>query len=282
VDDTEHSLLRVLGQHGAHAWREAAVAPERDDGGEGCGGEDAVVELNEDGVLEHVAPPQVGLVWDVAVEGVEHLALGREDALAHPGEVVVNQTGVETSDQGAGHGGCEDESAESGCEAAEGSECGRLESFESFQALFGVGEKTVLTQDRKAVPEHVGVSDEGCTQVSCEAVLRDARLVASLEKLVLQTRLDHPPADDTLHSNESADATETPGHGLADLPARDKVDGRQQESNADDSAPQTVSPFHPVDLLELFQIHVGVQHLEFRAELVASVFIFPMLLVHRR
>jgi len=43
-----------------------------------------------------------------------------------------------------------------------------------------------------------------------------------------------------------------------------------------------VSPFHPVDELEVFQVHVGVQHLELRAELVASVFIFPMLLVHGR
>ena len=282
MDDTEHSLLRVLGQHGAHAWREAAVAPERDDGGEGCGGEDAVVELDEDRVLEHVAPPQVGLVGDVAVEGIEHLALGREDALAHPGEVVVDHSGVEAGDKGAGHGGCEDKGAESCCEAAEGSESRRLESFESFQALFRVGKKTVLTQDCEAVPEHVGVGDEGGAQVGCEAVLRDARLVAGLEQLVLQARLDHPPTNDTLHSNETADSTEAPGHGLANLSARDKVDGREQEGDSDDSAPQTVSPFHPVDLLEVFQVHVRVQHLELGAELVASVFIFPMLLVHRR
>lgn len=123
MNDAEHSLLRVLGQHGAHAWREAAVPPERDDGCESRGGEDAVVELDEDGVLEHVAPPQVGLVWDVAVEGIEHLALGRQDALAHPGEVVVDHSCVEAGDEGAGHGGGEDEGAEGGCEAAEGSEC---------------------------------------------------------------------------------------------------------------------------------------------------------------
>lgn len=140
----------------------------------------------------------------------------------------------------------------------------------------------MLTQDRKTVPKHIGVGDEGCAQVGCEAVLGDARLVAGLEELVLQARLDHPPADHTLHSNERADAAETPGHGLANLPSRDKVDGRQQESDADDSAPQTVSPFHPVDLLEVFQVHVRVQHLELGAELVASVFIFPMLLVHGR
>jgi hypothetical protein len=282
VDDAEHSLLRIFGQHGAHARREAAVAPERDDGGEGCGGEDAVVELHEDGVLEHVAPPQVGLVWDVAVEGIEHLALGREDALAHPGEVVVDHSSVEAGDKGAGHGGGEDEGAEGSCEEAEGSECRRLEGFESFQALFWVGEKTVLAQDCKTVPEHKGVSDEGCTQVGRETILRDARLVASLEKLVLEARLDHPPADNTLHSNETADTTETPGHGLANLPSRDEVDGRQQGSETDDSAPQTVSPFHPVDLLEVVQVHVRVQHLELGAELVASVFIFPMLLVHGR
>jgi len=146
-----------------------------------------VVKLDENRVLEHVAPPQVGLVWDVAVEGVEHLALGREDALAHPGEIVVDHAGIETGDKGTGNGGGEDKGAESSCEAAERFECGRLESLESFQALFGVGEKTVLTQDCETIPQHVGVGDEGCTQVSCEAVLGDARLVSGLEKLVLQT-----------------------------------------------------------------------------------------------
>ena len=202
--------------------------------------------------------------------------------MAHPGEIVVDHASVETSDKGARHGSGEDKSTKSSCEAAEGSKCRRLEDLQGLQSLFRVGKKTVLTQNCKTVPEHVGVGDESCTQVGREAVLRDARLVAGLEKLILQTRLDHPPTDDTLHSNERADASKTPGHGLANLPARDEVDGRQQESDADDSAPQTVSPFHPVDLLEVFQVHVGVEHLELGTELVACVFIFPMLLVHRR
>lgn len=67
-----------------------------------------MIELYEYRVLEHIAPPQVGVVGHVAVEGIEHLTLGWQDVLAHPGEVVVDHTCVKAGDKGAGHGCCED------------------------------------------------------------------------------------------------------------------------------------------------------------------------------
>lgn len=95
----------------------------------------------------------------------------------------------------------------------------------------------MLTEDCKAVPEHVDVCDESGAEVGCEAVLGDARLVASLEELVLEARLDHPPANGTLETDQTADTSQTPGHGLANSFADDEVDGGQEEGDADHSAP---------------------------------------------
>lgn len=122
VNDTEHTLLCVLRQRVAHTWREAGVCPQRHDSSEGCGGQDTVVELDEDGVLEHVAPPQIRLVGHVAVEGIEHLALGWEDVLAHPGEIVVDQAGVEAGNERAGHGRGEDQGGQGSGHDTEGTE----------------------------------------------------------------------------------------------------------------------------------------------------------------
>lgn len=117
--DAGHALLDVTGKDGAELG-EAGVGGERNDGGEGGDGEAAVVELDERGVLEHVAPPQVRLVGRVAVEGVEELLLRRRQAQAHPRELVVDQAGVEAGDERAGHGGDEDEGSEGGDVALEG------------------------------------------------------------------------------------------------------------------------------------------------------------------
>lgn len=280
VDDAKHALLCILGQHCADAWREAAVAPERDDSGESGGGESAVVELHEHWVLEHVPPPQVGLVRHVAVEWVEQFTLRREESLAHPGEVVVDHASVKTGHESAGHGGREDQGAESGSHAAEGTELRGLKGLKNLESFLRVGEETVLAEDCKAVPEHVEVCDESGAQMGGETVLRDARVGAGLKKLILQTRLDHPPPNDTLEADESANASQAPRHGLADLLASDEEDGRKQEGDAHDSSPKSVSPFHPVDLLEVVQVHVRVEHLEFGTQLIPRVLIFPMLLAH--
>lgn len=157
-----------------------------------------------------------------------------------------------------------------------------MQGVDSLETFFGVGEEAVLAKDCETVPEHVEVSYEGGAEVGCEAVLGDARLVSGLKKLILEAGLDHPPTDGTLEADKAADASQTPGHGLANPFTHDKVDGGQEEGDADHSAPESVSPFHPVDLLEVFKVHVRVEHLELRTLLVAVVFIFPMLLVHRR
>ena len=81
-----------------------------------------MIKLDENGVLEHVAPPQIGLVGHMAVEGVKHLTLWWEDVLAHPGEVVVDQAGVEAGNERAGHGRGEDQSGQGGSHDAEGAE----------------------------------------------------------------------------------------------------------------------------------------------------------------
>lgn len=64
-----------------------------------------MVELRSRRVLEHVAPPEIGAVGTVRVEGVEHFRGGRDEACAHAWEFVVDEAGVEARDETAGHGG---------------------------------------------------------------------------------------------------------------------------------------------------------------------------------
>jgi hypothetical protein len=59
-----------------------------------------VVKLDERRVLEHVAPPKIRLIWDVAVKGIEKFLLGWSETKTHPWELVVDQTSIETSNQG--------------------------------------------------------------------------------------------------------------------------------------------------------------------------------------
>lgn len=62
----------------------------------------AVIKLDRRRVLEHVAPPSVRAVHLAGISlGVVELRKGRNDALAHLGELIVDQAGVETSDEGA-------------------------------------------------------------------------------------------------------------------------------------------------------------------------------------
>ena len=68
-----------------------------------------MVELHQRRVLKHITPPQVRLVWNVAVERIEELLLWWCEAKTHVGELVIDETGIETSNQGTRHGRGEDE-----------------------------------------------------------------------------------------------------------------------------------------------------------------------------
>lgn len=108
VDEACSALLCVLGEHGGD-FSGAGVCEEGQDCAKGRDGHDSVVELHGAGVLEHVAPPQVRVVFLAGVELVPQLRLWRGEAETHLGEFVVDEAGVETGNQATRHGSKEDE-----------------------------------------------------------------------------------------------------------------------------------------------------------------------------
>lgn len=275
VDHAPDALLGVLGDGAADALGEAGVGQEGHDGGESGGCEDAVVELDERGVLERVAPVEIGVVGDVAVPGVEELLLGGCEAEAHPGELVVDQASVETSDKGAGHGSGEDEECEADDGAAEDLQHRRLQSLDGLGSCSGVSQHAVLFEDVETSQNHRAVDKERSAEVGSQTVLADTGMAPRFEEIVLESALDHPPTDNTLEANHAADAYKLEGRGRSDSLVSDKVDGRQKKGDTNDTTPQTVSPFHEVDLLELREGHARVEHGELGRRLVLCVLGFP-------
>lgn len=176
-------------QRSADAWAEPRVSKERENEREGGGGEHPVIKLRGRRVLEHVAPPEIGAVGTVRVEGAEHLLDGRNEAGAHARELVVDESGVEARDETAGHGGEEDHRGDDADGAPEQSQVRVRERGEFGECGFRVRvEEPVLAQDREPVPDHGGVDGEGGGEVRGEAVLRYAWVGARLlEEVVLDT-----------------------------------------------------------------------------------------------
>lgn len=279
VDEAGGALSDVVGEGGLDA-AGAGVGEEGEGGAEGGGGEDAVVELDEAGVLEHVAPPEVGVVLLAAVELVPELGLGRGQAETHHGELVVDETGVETGDETARHACEEDEASHAEDRAAEGLQGWVLNSLDNLHSGLGVGEEAAGAEDGDTRDEHPGVADEGGSQVSSEAVLRNTGVRPGSEQIILETRLYHPPSNDALETDESRDTREIPGHFGSHSAAGDEVGGRDNEREANEATPDTVGPFHEVDLLEFFEVHVGVEKLELGRGTVLFELGFPVLKGH--
>lgn len=166
------ALLCALGENGRDL-SGARVSPEGQDGTEGCDGQDSVIELDETGVFKHVAPPEVGAILLARVEFVEQLGLGRSVAKTHLGELVVDETGIETGDQGAGHGSEEDETGDAKDRASKSAEGGVLNRLDGRSGGGGVGEHAAGAEDGDTRHEHPGVAEEGSGQMSCQSVLGD-------------------------------------------------------------------------------------------------------------
>lgn len=65
----------------------------------------------------------------------------------------------------------------------------------------GVGEEGAVAEDGEAGPEHGCVDAECGTKMGRETVLTNSGMAPWREKVILETRLDHPPADKTLESD---------------------------------------------------------------------------------
>jgi hypothetical protein len=275
VHDTQNTLLRILRDPGAHALGEAGVGPERHDGGEGGRRQHAVVQLHERRVLEHVAPPEVRLVRHMAVEGVKQLLLGRGQAKAHPGKFIVDEASIETRDERTRHGGGEDQEHETGHRTAEETQSRVLQRANLLGGFGRVGQHAMFLENGQAGVDHGAVDGKRRAEMGREPILADTRVAAGIEQVVLEPAFHHPPANDALEANHTADAGELEGHGRCDAATGDEVGGRQEEGDADDAPPQTMRPLHKVDLLELGQRHARVELGKFRRRAVLVELALP-------
>lgn len=255
VNQSPHTLPCVFGQQCPHSRIVSCVSPQGKDGSESGRGKDSVVKLNQRWILKHVTPPEVRVVRNVTVESVEQFLLRRGKTQTHVWELVVDQTGVQTGNERARHGSNEDKDGECSDTTTEEFESRLSVVSQEFLRFGWAGQQTILAEDGKAVPNHGQIADKGGTKVGSKSILTDTRVATRREKVVLQSTLDHPPANKALEADESTDADKLDSHGCRDSAASDKIYGRHKETQTNDTAPKPVNPFHPVDLFELFNRH---------------------------
>ena len=95
-----------------------------------------------------------------------------------------------------------------------------------------------------------------------EPVLGHSWMRARREEVVFEPGFHHPPPEEALEADQAADSDESSGHGGGDSSAGDEIYGGSEEGEADDATPKAMCPFHPVDFLELGELHVRVEYLK--------------------
>lgn len=242
-----------------------------------------MVKLNGGRVLEHVSPPEIGLVSLLGKHGVHELASGGHESLAHKRERVVDHTSVEASNEGTGHGSEKDKAAEDSGVPLEGPQHGAVQLGELGNSRRGVGDPSRLTENLDTSREHGPVENESSSQVGSESVRGNSRVgVISLHELVVEARLDHPPANCTLETEKHGDDAESSSDIGRNSLLGNKVNGRENKGEADESTPESVGPLHPEDELEFRKSNVGVEKLELRRALVLVKLLNPVGLCHGR
>ena len=83
----------------------------------------------------------------------------------------------------------------------------------------------MFLEDREARQDHGTVDGKGRAEMGRESILADAWMAAGVEQVVVETTLDHPPADEALTADHAADADKLQGHGGRNLFACDEVGG---------------------------------------------------------
>ena len=73
-----------------------------------------------------------------------------------------------------------------------------------------------------------------------ETVLADARVRTGSEEIILKARLDHPPSNKALEADESRDSNQSAGSASSYATTSNEVDSRQNESNTDETTPESV------------------------------------------
>lgn len=278
VEEAGGTLSRAAGEEGRDSLG-ASVDEESENGAE-CGyGKDPVVHLDGAGVLEHVAPPEIGVVFLAGVELVKELLFGREQANTHLREFVVDETSIQTGDETTGHGSNKGKTSNSPDKASEGLDVRVSNALGDLEGGSGILQPLVSAQNSETRDEHPGVADKGGRKMGGKSVLRNSRVRAGSKEIILETRLDHPPADDALEADQAGDSEEVDGHLGGDLAAGDEVQRGEDKGHANEASPETVEPFHKVDLFEFVEGHVRVEEGEFGGGAILFELGIPFLLV---
>ena len=120
IRDSTDTTSRRTGQDIPDAGTEPRISPEGHHGRESRRRKDAMIELDETGVLQGIAPVEIRAVGRTAVEGIEKFGLRWGETVAHVWELVVDEAGIEAGDECAREDGGEDEESEGGDTTAEG------------------------------------------------------------------------------------------------------------------------------------------------------------------
>ena len=121
-----------------------------------------MIELDEARVLERIAPVDIRAVGRAAVEGIEEFGFRRGEAVAHVWELVVDEAGVETGDEGAGEDGSEDEESEGGDATPEGTYNWVAEfTGDEFESGCGIAQPAGFAKNGEPCEEHGRVACEG-------------------------------------------------------------------------------------------------------------------------
>lgn len=121
-----------------------------------------MIELYERGVLQHIAPPKIRAIRRMAIKRVEELFFRGRQTEAHIREFVVDEPGIKTGDEAAGHRSREDQGEERGDCDTEQAEGGVSEGLEVREGGRWGREEAVFAEDGEAREEHRDVDCEGC------------------------------------------------------------------------------------------------------------------------
>ena len=260
--DTKSNLQRDKSHHrviGDHGWardegsQAVRVEMVTENGKKGGRGQHAVVKLNGCRVFKHVLPEQrpasrVGL----GVVGIKELRCRRHNGLTHVRETVVDKTSVKTRNKAAGHGSKENKAKERSTELSKAGEGRVLEHGNFLKCRGRVLDPSGLSENVKTSEHHNSVKNKRSGKVSSESILRNTRVGARvLQELFIKTRLDHPPANSTLKTDQCGNKNNSSGNMRRCLASIDKVGSRQNDSQTNGAANKSMSPLHEKDELEL-------------------------------
>ncbi|PAV66627.1 hypothetical protein WR25_18695 [Diploscapter pachys] len=250
--DAEYDLQRHEQHDPQPRLRAAARRTDREPDKRGGGGErpPAVEELDDDGIVDRIAP-----------RGIDHGHARGEQRVAHQRPAGEGIAGIEAGGERA---------------IDELDDQRRQREHRGARQSRGRGRGIAVQRHQvERGPDDAGEDGQRGEQMDGEADMADVGTDR-------QARGDHPPADSPLETTERQQRAEAPAIACRNLAPHREPQQRQREGHADQPAPQTVQIFPEEDVLEPGERHITVERLIFRDAFVIVEFGLPLRLVQRR